>query len=132
MTKLKALIKGIVVVGLFGTMIGFAATQKKLTLDCIDTNAPDPESSGFTVYVDSKGVTIADGAELGGDYIADPSKDTKGYAAFKIAPKSQDGEQPAEVKIARALLSGPSQKGYVWLAPGIVGGSFTCTSSTGN
>lgn len=84
-------------------------------------------------YLSSEGGKLSvsqDGGELGADYTADPSKDTSGYAAFKIVPRDQDGEQPKEAKVAKALLDGSAKEGNIWLAPGILGGSFHCKVST--
>ncbi len=91
----------------------------------------DPgQNDEFAVSVDGGKIAVSqDGGELGAEYTADPSKDTASYAAFKIVPRDQDGEQPAEMKIAKALLDGSAAAGNAWLAPGILGGSFHCKAS---
>jgi hypothetical protein len=113
----------LVLVALSTLALGTAAQARELSCDV------SRESSPFDVSIDSnRGIDIShDGGELGGSYKADPSQDTSGYAAYKIVPRDQDGEQPDEAKVSRKLLTGPKgTKGFVWLAPGILGGSFHC------
>jgi hypothetical protein len=108
-----------------GLMTALSANAaSKLTIIC------GPDNAEFTITIDSKTeISTSDGSELGGAYGADPARNSYSYTAFKIHPASQDGEQPDEIKINNDLLSGPGKTAPVWLAPGIMGGDFTCTST---
>jgi hypothetical protein len=111
----------------FALLLSVPAFAKGRDYQCSNAETADPENGAFTLTVSSaEEVEIQDGGELSAGYKADPSKDTAGYKAYKIIAKDQDGEQPAEVKVAKGLISGKEKDGGVWLAPGIVGGAFHC------
>jgi hypothetical protein len=101
------------------------AAKKVIDLNCSD-NSGTNSGYGLTIDLEKGTLTSGDGGEMGGVYKADPSKDTAGYAAYKIRPSSQDGEQPEEIKVSKSLLDGSAKKAPVWLAPGIVGGPGVC------
>lgn len=116
------------------TLVAFAtspafASKKSFELTCSNAETVDPENGTFTLTIDAEKneVYLADGGELSASYKADSAKDTAGYAAFKIVSKDQDGEQPAEVKVSKDLITGKSKQAPIWVAPGIVGGSYSCT-----
>lgn len=108
------------------------AAKKNLSYNCSNAETADPENGAFslTVVDDGAEVDLQDGGEMSARYKADPSKDTASYAAYKIFAKDQDGEQSAEVKVHKDLISGKVRTSApVWLAPGIVGGAYDCYPS---
>lgn len=110
-------------------LCGFQAHASGLTLDCREGGRESQSTVNLSIRFESATqISIGDGGELGAEYVYDASESTQAYIAYKIAPASQDGEQPGEIKIARVLMSRPGINAPVWLAPGIVGGAFVCES----
>jgi len=114
------------VLAVLSTLFLTATAFAERDISCVVSK--DQGTFDISVTANDKVSTGQDGGELGADYEADKAKDSTSYVAFKITDKSQDGEQPAEIKIARKLLTGKKgTKGAVWMAPGIVGGTFSCS-----
>jgi len=121
---MKTIFSVLLMAALMGSLSANAAS--KLTINCDPTQG----NSGFTISVYSQHeILVYDGSEMMGSYTADPSRDSGSYTAYKLVARDQDGQQPAEIKIENDLLSAPGKTAPIWVAPGIVRGDFTCTST---